>query len=253
MFNYNRILQRVIAWTDFAYSTTYNTKPMFPLVPHLSGSVPQQIDLANRYSRSLQLDIATFSIVQPAVLEIMYRLNLISVAISSFHTATNKDRLALSNAIYTLEHRLLSVRSDLENIQEFPASDFDLSKSLLLAAHLYLHLGVRELPKNAKMHLTLLNRLNTSLLEAPLHAMSLDSNVSLPILLWILFIGVAAAGDQDSRVILVNRLQLVVFDLQITSQDEFETKLHSVLWSKRFYDVYGPGIWREIVFMEIGT
>jgi hypothetical protein len=194
------------------------------------------------------------SVVQPEVLEIMHDLNIISKAISLSSSSANTaiTGLSISNAVYSVEHRLLSVRSDLSLNTEDSRSGYDFSMAPTMAAHLYLHLGIRELPRAAKMHRLMLDTLVASLLAFSVDDVIPSSmKIYLPILLWVLFIGATASSDRIQRVYFVTRLQEIVMILGVADLEHFVSILQDIMWTDKFYEKHCPGIWEEIIALSI--
>lgn len=162
-FGKNRVLQRVLTWTDFCYSTTWDCGPRFPVLSQSTAS----LGMSNRFmttsaNEPVQPRFSELSEVIWDMVEILETLHLISTAISSSQI-TNIDRKFISNSIYLVEHQLISLRQDSVVSHSITNLDIDLSGPLQYASHLYLHLAIRELPGTAKMHTRLLNRLENTL------------------------------------------------------------------------------------------
>jgi len=231
---------------DFSYSTTYHKRPIFPHIPQLSSSlIHQEPFLRRKTSSPLDLGLEALSVVPSEVIETIHNINIISAAISSL-PSTVANRKSISGAVYSVEYRLLSVRSD-----PFVSSEFnhisDLSEAAILAAHLFLHLDIRELPGTAKMHLNMLNRLEVILTEKTLEYQMLSTSpVALSILLWTLFVGAAAASVNASRPMFITGLRRASIALGLSTLEDFEGLLMSIMWSDRFYKAQCFNIWHEI-------
>jgi hypothetical protein len=155
-------------------------------------------------------------------------------------------RQQLSRAVYTAEHALLHLRSSSEPVTRTGDSDVDLSEALLLAAHLYLHLAVRELPGTARMHLNMLGKLHAAVPESLANVVLLWDDLSLEVLLWVLFVGAAAARAHASRPVFVRRLREVSVAVGVASRADLEAALKGVLWLDRFCERHCEGIWAEM-------
>lgn len=205
-------------------------------------------------SQPLLQGIDALSVIQPEVLEIMHDLNIISKAISLSQSPRNTTitSLNISNAVYSVEHRLLSVRSDLLLNTEDSRFGYDLSMASTMAAHLYLHLGIRELPQKAKMHRIMLDTLVTSLLALSVNdILPSPIDISLPILMWVLFIGATAASDQLQQSYFATRLQEITLILGIIDLQHFVCHLREVMCADKFYEKYCPDVWENIVASSI--
>jgi hypothetical protein len=228
---------------DFAYSTTWNRRPLFPLEPDLSVSSRTLENLLQRNQLGRpQFGTEVLDIVQADVRQVMHGLQFVSSAISSRPNDVSLG--CISNMVYYLEHRLLSLKPNPTDTGTLPGLQVDLSKMLLPAAHLFLHLAIRELPKTAKMHLNMLNILEATVPQDPSFILLQRSNDALQIILWVLFIGAAAAHGQTCQ--FVERLRQTCISLALSHQDEFVWALKGVLWSEKFCGHYCSVIWDEI-------
>lgn len=251
---FDRYLFTLLHRTDFSYSSTWNKPSVFSRLPQLSGSPTSTLSNQFLPPQPLLQGIHALSVVQPEVLEIMHDLNIISKAISlsSPPQESTNYSLNISNAVYSVEHRLLSVRSDLLLNTEDSRFGYDFSMAPTMAAHLYLHLGIRELPSKAKMHRIMLDTLVASLL-----AFSVDdvlpspTDVSLSILMWVLFIGATAASSQIQRSYFVMRLQEITLILDIVDLRHFVSHLREVMCADKFYEKRCRDVWEEIVAFPI--
>ncbi|OCL15216.1 hypothetical protein AOQ84DRAFT_413343 [Glonium stellatum] len=200
-FDKNRVLQRVLTWADFCYSTTWDCGPRFPVLSQSTASLGMSNHfIATSAGAPLQPRFSELSEIIWDMVEILETLHLISTAISSSQP-TNVDRKFVSNSIYLVEHQLISLRQDSTAIRSIMSLEINLSGPLQYASHLYLHLAIRELPGTAKMHTRLLNRLKDTIPTDLDYLIVVTSDFGLRLLLWILFIGAAAArgkGEQFS-------------------------------------------------------
>lgn len=229
---------------------------MFSRLPQLSNNGPLTSLLAKETlpSPPLLQGIDALSVVQPEVLEIMHDLNMISRAISLASTPENIaiSSLNLSSAVYSVEHRLLSVRSDLLLNTEDSRFGYDFSMAPTMAAHLYLHLGVRELPRTARMHRLMLDTLVASLLAFSMDDVLPSSMLtSLPILMWVLFIGATASSDCIQRRYFVSRLKETTLVLGVMDLQHFVCCLQEVMWADMYYEKHCFDVWEEVVALPI--
>jgi hypothetical protein len=116
----------------------------------------------------------------------------------------------------------------------------------MLAAHLYIHLAIRELPGTAKMHLKMLYDLRWSFPSDITFLFFQASDTYLRILLWILFIGAAGTFDTDARVFFVQNMQNVCAVLGVETRGDCEEVLRSVLWLDGWCVDRFDGIWKEV-------
>jgi hypothetical protein len=224
-------------------------------VPALSSSLNQYSNLFQETPLLVQAGFLAIPEIEPAVFEIINSLHLISAAIASVE-AGQVDRRTISNTVYTVEHRLLSLRSDAtsKDDEDKKLGQLDLSRALLLAAHLYLHLAIRDLPGTAKMHLNIMKMLQSVIQPSLSSYLSSTSTLNLTVLLWTLFIGAIAAQHRPDRAIFVQHLRLVSSVMGISSRTEFEGRLKGVLWLEKFCDAHCGRVWDEMgvhIYMDI--
>lgn len=248
-FGKNRVLQRVLTWADFCYSTTWDCGPRFPVLSQSTAS----LGMSNRFmatsaNEPVQPRFSEISGVIWDMVEILETLHLISTAISSSQI-TNIDRKFISNSIYLVEHQLISLRQDSVVSHSITNLDIDLSGPLQYASHLYLHLAIRELPGTAKMHTRLLNRLENTLPTNLDYLIVVAPDSSLRLLLWILFIGAATSRGKGEQTRFVTNLRQVSLALQIYGQEDFERSLKSVLWLDRFCNSHCTTLSPEIFLL----
>jgi hypothetical protein len=180
-------------------------------------------------------------------------MRLLVSALSSFNAGNEiVDRTTISNSIYSVEHRLLSLRSDPDDSLRIDRG-VDLSKAFVLAQHIFMHLAVRELPRTAKMHVNMLIRLkNVLLLDSPPLELG-GFPVALQLLLWTLFVGEAAASAQFSSLLFISRLRQVCEMLNIKHQEDFEEAIRNILWMDRFCKLHCGIVWNEIIGNQMGV
>ncbi|KAF2490773.1 hypothetical protein BU16DRAFT_585149 [Lophium mytilinum] len=249
-FGDNAVLQRVLTWTDFSFASTYNRNPRFGILPKLAGT----LDPSTRFISASIADLAspelsTIAITSWEVLEIMDSLQSISTAITSFQ-GTLTERISISNAIYLVERRLIAFKSEVWSTFFEPSAELDLSEPLRYAAHLFLHLAVRELPGKAKMHDGLLRRLRNALPEYIDVGEIVASEFSLGLLLWIYFIGAAASREEVDRAFFVVGLVQMKHAVGVDSADAFQTSLKSVLWLEGFCRSRSNDLWEEMAAVD---
>ncbi|KAF2809470.1 uncharacterized protein BDZ99DRAFT_463264 [Mytilinidion resinicola] len=249
-FEENAVLQRVLTWTDFSFAATYNHSPRFGILPKLSSNLePSTHFISASIADLASPELSTIAVTSWEVLEIMDSLDRISAAITSFQ-GTLPERISISNAIYLVERRLISVKSEAWSTFFEPSAEFDLSEPLRYAAHLFLHMAVRELPGKAKMHDGLLRRLRNALPEYLNVAEMVASEFSLGLLLWIYFMGAAASRKRADRAYFVAGLIQVSEAVAVESAGAFEGALKSVLWLDGFCKSRSSALWEEMTEIQ---
>ena len=157
-------------------------------------------------------------------------------------STTSTDRRAISNSVYHSEYRLSKLNDELTAIR----NGQNLTKALAAAAQLFLHIFIRSLPASAPRHLRLFEKLRL-LLESDEHEIgSLNSRPSLPILLWMHFVGATDEGDSLSRGLHVLRLEQLCLEMGIDSYANFERALKDVLWIDEPGMTYAGKAWEDI-------
>jgi hypothetical protein len=123
----------------------------------------------------------------------------------------------------------------------------DISAPLAAAAHLFLHLGVRNIPSNARRHRYLSQRLHISL---P-HDLDYESLVHAPragvrLLFWVCAIGAVSKNDVETRDMRLFQLRQLCVVLEVTSFEEFKRCLEDVLWIDPFSSEHMSRIWQMV-------
>jgi hypothetical protein len=154
------------------------------------------------------------------------------------------NRLALSDAIYLLEYRLMS----LEDIAE---SEFDFRGLFRLAAFLYIDRILREMPPLNLDGLVsrLVGAIKVSMDCGPA---GLLNRRRLGILLWILFIGRVASRDPDERGYFLGELVHVCECLDIQQKSDFRKCLDCVGPALQPFSVQCEETWAAIEELNDG-
>ncbi|KAH8661956.1 hypothetical protein BX600DRAFT_465189 [Xylariales sp. PMI_506] len=198
--SYSTLLQRALAWADFAYATASQTSLSFPFIPVLGLSPGMQDQFL---SRSMMLNTALagqgrhLSLKNREALEVYESLYSVTEAINNFEFAKLEDlrdqRGQMSNSIYMIEYRLCKLEESVRSrrgvrlkTESLPVLQFsnaeegdspmgtneidtcDISDGLVYASHLFMHLALRGHPPQARGH-----RASTEALMASLYDMLL--------------------------------------------------------------------------------
>ncbi|RHZ70716.1 hypothetical protein CDV55_105936 [Aspergillus turcosus] len=243
-FDHCKVIQRLIAWADLSVSSAWDMPLSFPLLPSSSKTLTPSSDQLISET-AIQFEIfGPSNVLMPStsVLESLQELRSISRAISA--TSFDRDqRVAISDSIYVVEHQLLSL--------QFPHTErcstrIDPSHSLCLAALIYLHLAIRELPLRAKRYRGLIERLFDSLRHHRDLSTLVSPEMSLCFFLWTFFLGATASIGYSFRSFFVDGVVQVSAALQIRSYPDFERCLKKVVWLDRFCRPYSAALWDEI-------
>lgn len=157
------------------------------------------------------------------------------------------DRTAISNSIYQVEYKLLwlqETRLTQQHTQN--PNQVDISECVSLAALLYLHLAIRELPLNAHRHRRLKEKLFNSLPHDSNLSNAVGSDITLTLLLWAGFISMISATSHEWRDILAKRMGELSTILCLESYEDLVSALKSVLWSDTLFETKAIDIWDQV-------
>ena len=178
-------------------------------------------------------------------------LRRISTAVTS-PDLSSADRVAVSNRIYILEHNLLSSQAATE-IRDYDLpydiTEPDLSEPFRIAALLYAHIILRELPHTAKMHSKLVSNLKFVLEEQSVALVHTTSRQTLKLLAWIFFMGGAAAADPGERRYFVTLLVTICRGLGLEEREDLKGTLMGVVWLDRACEGYFFNLWKEMAMV----
>jgi hypothetical protein len=257
--NHFHTIQRVITWfvalkpllliiltfsrADFCFSSTWGLPLAFPILHSLSSTLPTSDSLL--FESIFQYkDFGYFNIVQPStlVLEILSLLQSVSQAISTC-PRDKTERVLVANSIYAAEHKLLSLSAGADRIH---SAAIDISECLRSAALLYLHLAIRQIPLRAQRHRRLIETLHASLpLDRDLSVLSAPE-ISLRLLLWVLFIGAVTAFESPNHPPVINQLVQVGTILRIKTLEDFKSSLQKVMWIEPFCGLHCVTVWNDM-------
>jgi hypothetical protein len=178
-------------------------------------------------------------------------LRRISTAVTS-PDLSFPDRAAISNRIYILEHTLLSSQAAIEvpnHDLPYDGTEADLSEAFRIAALLYAHLILRELPHTAKMHSKLVSNLKFVLEEQSFALVQTTSRQTLELLAWIFFMGGAAAVDAGERRYFVTLLVRVCSGLGLEEREDLNGTLQGVVWLEKVCEGYFSKLWKEMTMV----
>ena len=183
--------------------------------------------------------------------DVLEMLRRISTAITS-PDLSFADRAAVSNRIYILEHNLLSSQSVIEihdYALHYDFTEADLSEPFRIAALLYAHVILRELPHTAKMHSKLVSNLKFVLEEQSVALVHTTSRQTLELLAWLFFIGGAAASDASERRHFVTLLVRVCSGVGLEGREDLKGTLMGIAWLERVCGGYFLKLWKEMVLV----
>jgi hypothetical protein len=230
---------------DFNYSTSWSSALRFPLLSSITNLFPAP----TKHVSETTLDISHYSptlfLASIHILNVLQSLQFICTEIET-KEATSLNRQLISSAIYSVEYRLFVMQQNGPTYPNMMVNDVDLAEPLRLAAHLFLHLAIRELPAHSKTYQKMSEQLQSILpdyMDLEVHG-ALHSSLSL--LLWILFIGGVAASDPTTRWYFIKCLTRVSRTLGLQHQDEFIHSLRQTLWAEAYCYPFGWRLWEEM-------
>jgi hypothetical protein len=139
----------------------------------------------------------------------------------------------LSEALYTAEHRLLSLEQNSFSSSKPRNQISSLAHAFAVAALLYLQIVIREIPVTSKVHHRLVSKLHVFREEYNVEWVDYNGSAYENVLLWVMFVGtMASLGDE----------RWDGFCLGTTKEDVRE-KLRSIAWRDRKCDPILDQIW----------
>ncbi|ORX96653.1 hypothetical protein BCR34DRAFT_593790 [Clohesyomyces aquaticus] len=251
--NSRLVLQRVITWGDFCFSSAWGQPLRFPAVQSLY-SIPER-DITERSFHPIIYepeDVRYPGIVVSdiSVLEAMDTLQDITQSLAK-SPLSSTERRAISNAIYHVEYELCRSNSagDSDGALQlvFNVDALDLSAPLATAAQLFLHLGIRNLPAKAQRHQRLFNNLRMSLPQVTALAYLTEiPQRGLNILLWMYAIGAANEADPLVRGTFLADIEAFCRVMGLRDHDGFAACLKDVLWAEPFCKEHASCIWEDV-------
>jgi hypothetical protein len=179
------------------------------------------------------------------ILELMHNLQTVLTAIETLELTT-PNRQTISDAIYSAEYRLFRIQHEPGRHSLMVSLLADITESLRLAAHLFLHLAIRELPVYCNMHQKMSERLRSSLsttLRSKFDEKIADSR---PLLLWVAFIGRASSPDQNTKLFFWRCFRDIAEAHRVQRREEIECILRGILWNERFCAKNFNDLWNEM-------
>jgi hypothetical protein len=269
---HNQVLLRVLTWyesiiwtnvvtlllthsarIDLLYATMWGSKPC--IVPNQLHPGPLAVileDITFKYLPIAQFieGPRIFSLDEHINFDVWETLQQISAAKAKASELSLEERKTISHVIYLVNHRLLR---DLPKFNSCEASS--LYKAFWVAAILYLHLIIREIPRMARIHLPLTKRLQLSVKRA--FSTQVIEGQILGFVVWVIFLGAAASPLGESSDYFINLLSLISKTLGIQDEDQLRNRLRELVWFDDICDGYLAIVWAEMAGTswkkEIGT
>ena len=152
--------------------------------------------------------------------------------------------------IYNVEYELLHLNK--ENAEDLEPNECLYSFEaipLKTAAHLWLYLVLREVPRTSQLLYRLVERLQDAL-EIQLGGWWNSTYERRTWLLWMLFMGGATFAGRFERWWFVKELGMVCRTLGIWNREGLEEALKRVLWQDAWCKDHVRSLWNDVVMME---
>jgi hypothetical protein len=240
------VFNRVVTWSDFCYANVWNCQPRFPRINpnHRKSSTS---DLLN-FNPILLAPEDLFGPDSPFV-SIFSLLRSLSSAMDT-NRSDPLDRKAASSMIYNVEYELLHLNKEHAEDSELYECLYSFeAKPLKTAAHLWLYLVIREVPRTSQLLYRLVERLQDGL-EIQLGGWWSSTYERQTWLLWILFMGGAASAGRYERWWFVMEMRTVCRILGIWSAQGLEAALKRVLWQDAWCKDHVRSLWNDAVMTE---
>ncbi|KAH7323651.1 hypothetical protein BKA65DRAFT_567473 [Rhexocercosporidium sp. MPI-PUGE-AT-0058] len=246
-FKHSPLMLRLLAWTDIAYSIRFATSPAFPCL--FTSSIMADNPLPKNTSNpsltmvpSLQSDSETALIVST--------LRKISLTIDLPNLTLDDKKIVVSD-LYNIQYRLLS---SLNSPSTSGACDLDYA--FRIASLVYLNHFIREQSNRARLHDNLLSRLAAILKsmrwDVEFSGWASDSDSKdvqwkKDLLMWIVFVALAASRDDVMRIGFIAALRTAGPEFLRLGLDEVKARHRRVAWSESKCSEALDEIWNAII------
>jgi hypothetical protein len=238
----SKLLLTDSARIDLLYATRWGSNPCIVLDQPYHGPLAVILeDITFKY-----LPIAKyiegpsmFSLHEHINVDVWETLQQISAAKGKANELSLEERKTVSQVIYLANYRLIL---DLPKFNSCKASS--LYKAFWVAATLYLHLILREIPRRARIHLPLTENLQLSVKRA-FSSQVIEGQI-LGFFLWTIFLGAAASPPGESNDYFINLLAQISKSLGIQDEDQLRNRLREVVWFDDICDRYLDIVWVEM-------
>jgi hypothetical protein len=152
--------------------------------------------------------------------------------------------------IYNVEYELLHLNK--ENAEDLEPNECIYSFEaipLKTAAHLWLYLVIREIPRASQFLYRLVERLQDAL-EIHLGGWWSSTYERQTWLLWMLFMGGAASAGRFERWWFVKELGMVCRAMGIWNREALEEALKRVVWQDAWCKDHVKSLWNDAMMME---
>ncbi|KAG4441691.1 hypothetical protein IFR05_002825 [Cadophora sp. M221] len=250
-FEYSPLMLRLLAWTDIAYSIRFATSPIFPCV------FPSNIIPDDSFSSTTNKSLTIPPFLQPhrGNALILSTLRRISLAIDLPNLTLDDKRIVVSD-LYNIQHRLVSSLNS-----PSPMRISDLDHAFRIASLIYLNHFIREQSNRARLHDSLLSRLADILSSTrwDIEFSTIEDEFEVrdmqwmkDLLMWIVFVALAASRDDTMRVRFVVALRRAEPRILRLRFDEAKARHKRVIWRESKCSEALNEIWNEITQEGLG-
>ena len=243
------VFGRIVTWSDFCYANAWNCLPRFPRISPKNRRESSDFNVLD-VNHTLLAPKGLSGPRSPIISIFALLRNLSSIL--DPQSGDQIDRQNASRMIYDVEYELLLLNKehadDLEpnerlcSFEEIP---------LKIAAHIWLYLVAREVPRTSTLLHSIVERLQDAL-EIQLEGWWTATYQRQTWLLWMLFVGGAASAGRYERWWFVGKLWILCGALEILSAEALEQALKRVLWQKAWCRSHLRSIWNDVVMSEEG-
>lgn len=245
----NDVLQKIVAWSDLCYCTSWDLSPNFPILQTDKCSANLQkmvIILTEKF-------LPNTSWYSPHDLfgemaDIFQVLRLLSAVMTS-QKISQEVQSMFPRALYITEYRLLILldQTDPRDDDIILDRNSHIYGSTRLAAYLYLYFVLRELPRTAQICSTLSRRMKRILSQVNISDLLSVWNDDLHLLQWIAFMGALSMEATMESGYWIDILRKSMVSMQLESESEFRNAIKEVLWiDDSDWDRKLSDIWKQV-------
>ena len=241
------VFKRVVAWSDFCYANVWNCQPRFPRIAQEINRESSGFDILD-FNPTLLAPEDLFEPDSP-IISIFSLLRHLSSDLDPARSES-LDRQAASKMIYNVEYELLHLNKEhAEDLEPNQCLIFFEAIPLKVAAHLWLYLVIRKVPRTSQLFFRLVERLQDGL-ETQLGGWWSSTLERQTWLLWMLFMGGAASAGRYGRWWFVTEIGMVCRTLGIWNIEGLEDGLKRVLWQDAWCKDHVKSLWNDVVMLE---
>jgi hypothetical protein len=230
---------------DLLYCTRWGCQPcLVAFQPHEGPLATILKNISTIFTLSLSKYMSSSSILGDDELidfDTLETLQQISIAKDNTTKLTLNERKTVSHVIYLINHRLLM---ELSSGNDNRSSSSHLYLAFRVAAVLYLHLMIREIPSNAQLHYPLTKKLRV-LIGNKFSGRLVESAVS-KYAIWVIFLGAVATPPEESDNYFADLLSIILENLGIEEESGLRRRLRDVVWIGDICDGLLSMVWARM-------